>query len=96
MLLELTRSSDRHAVRFHPIADRWREAVSSYRRELAETAEERQEIESPYVIGIPLTEQQELFVGRTDVSRNWSNCCLTGVAPRCCFTASGAWARPRS
>jgi AAA+ ATPase superfamily predicted ATPase len=30
--------------------------------------EKRQEIDNPYVIGVPLTERQEIFVGRTDIS----------------------------
>ena len=36
-------------------------------RELAVAVELRQEIDSPYVIGVPLTHQQEIFVGRTDI-----------------------------
>jgi hypothetical protein len=35
---------------------------------LALEVERCQEIESPYIIGMPLTTQQEVFVGRTDVS----------------------------
>jgi hypothetical protein len=31
-------------------------------------AEMRQEIDSPYIIGVPLTERQELFVGRAEIS----------------------------
>jgi len=37
-------------------------------RELAGAVEARQEIDNPYIIGVPLTEMQEIFVGRTDVS----------------------------
>jgi GAF domain-containing protein len=37
-------------------------------RSLTETLEQRQEIDSPYIIGVPLTEQQEIFVGRADIS----------------------------
>ena len=68
LLRELTRSSERYAIRFRPIATGWRQILADEGRELAETVESRQEIESPYVIGIPLTEQQEIFVGRTDIS----------------------------
>ncbi len=68
LLRELTRSDERYAARFRPIAARWRETVGEHIRELAEAVEQRQEIDSPYIIGVPLTEQQEIFVGRTDIS----------------------------
>jgi hypothetical protein len=68
LLRELTRSTDVYAGRFHPIAAAWRQVVAGHEQRLAVEAEARQEIDSPYVIGIPLTEQQELFVGRTDIS----------------------------
>jgi hypothetical protein len=68
LLRELTRSSDRYTLRFRPIAEQWRQVVAGRIRSLAEAVEARQEIDSPYVIGVPLTEQQEIFVGRTDIS----------------------------
>jgi hypothetical protein len=68
LLRELTRSSERYALRFQPIAARWRRIVAQYGRELAREAESRQEIDNPYIIGVPLTDHQEVFVGRTDVS----------------------------
>jgi hypothetical protein len=67
-LRELIRSSERYAVRFRPIAARWRQIIGEHGRELTREAELRQEIDNPYVIGVPLTKQQEIFVGRTDVS----------------------------
>ncbi|MCB0164066.1 MAG: ATP-binding protein [Anaerolineae bacterium] len=68
LLRELTRSSEPYALRFRPIAARWRQTIADHVRRLTETVETRQEIDSPYVIGIPLTEQQEIFVGRTNIS----------------------------
>ena len=68
LLRELTRSSDKYAVRFRPIAQRWSNIVEQQLNELTKAAELRQEIDSPYIIGVPLTEQQEIFVGRTDIS----------------------------
>lgn len=65
---ELFRSDDKYAVRFYPIATRWCNIITNEVQELAKTAELRQEIDSPYIIGVPLTEQQEIFVGRTDIS----------------------------
>jgi len=68
LLRELIRSSEQYAARFRPIAARWREIIAKRIRELARTVEERQEIDSPYIIGVPLAEFQEIFVGRADVS----------------------------
>ncbi|OQW93662.1 MAG: hypothetical protein BWK79_09975, partial [Beggiatoa sp. IS2] len=65
---ELTRSSEPYNSRFQPIAAAWRRILSDYLRILNEAVENRQEIHSPYVIGIPLTEHQEIFVGRSDIS----------------------------
>jgi len=65
---ELTRSSERYAGRFQPIADQWRQIIAEQTSVLATAAETRQEIDNPYVIAVPLTIQQEIFVGRTDVS----------------------------
>ncbi len=68
LLRELTRSSELYAERFRPIAEKWRQMLADYGRTLSEAVESRQEISNPYVIGIPLTEHQEIFVGRSDVS----------------------------
>jgi hypothetical protein len=68
LLRELTRSSEPYAERFRPITTRWREIVGEHTRQLAATAETHQEIDNPYIIGVPLTEQQEIFTGRTDIS----------------------------
>ena len=68
LIRELTRSGDKYAVRFSPIANSWYEIVTDYVRELAEVVELRQEIDNPYIIGVPLTEQQEIFVKPVDLS----------------------------
>lgn len=68
LLRELTRSNEPYAARFRPIAASWRQLVAAQNQLLAEEAELRQEIDSPYIIGVPLTEQQEIFVGRTEIS----------------------------
>lgn len=68
LIRELTRSSEKYSVRFLPIARSWCEIVSHYVQELAETIELRQEIDNPYIIGVPLTEQQQIFTGRTDTA----------------------------
>jgi hypothetical protein len=68
LLRELTRSSEPYAARFRPITTRWRKIVTARTRELAAAVEVRQEIDSPYIIGVPLTERQAIFTGRTDIS----------------------------
>jgi hypothetical protein len=68
LLRELTRSSERYAVRFRPVADYWRRLVADQVHKLAAAVELRQEIDSPYIIGVPLTKQQEIFIGRSDIS----------------------------
>lgn len=68
LIRELTRSSDKYAVRFRPIAQRWSRIIALHIQDLTQAAEQRQEIDSPYIIGVPLTERQEIFVGRTDIS----------------------------
>jgi hypothetical protein len=65
---ELSRSSDPHAERFRPIAEHFRRLIDERSKALVQAAELAQEIDNPYVIGVPLTVQQEIFVGRTDVS----------------------------
>ena len=68
LLRELTRSNEPYAARFRPIAANWRHIVGEKGAWLAEEAELRQEIDSPYIIGVPLTEKQAIFIGRQDVS----------------------------
>jgi len=67
LIRELTRSGDKYAVRFRPIAYSWYEIVTNYVQEQAKAVELRQEIDNPYIIGVPLTEQQEIFTGRADI-----------------------------
>jgi len=68
LILELKRSKDSYTLRFRPIAKDWRGIIAEHIQELTATVKVRQEIDNPYVIGVPLTAQQELFVGRTDIS----------------------------
>jgi AAA+ ATPase superfamily predicted ATPase len=68
LVRELTRSSEPYAARFLPVILHWRTLIANYGRSLAAAVEARQEIDNPYIIGVPLTEQQEIFIGRTDIS----------------------------
>ena len=91
---ELTRSSERYAVRFQPIAGQWRQIIAAQIASLAAAAETRQEIDNPYVIGVPLTEQQEIFVGRTDISARIEQLLLDRRRPPSFSTGNDAPARP--
>ncbi|MEM7033748.1 MAG: AAA family ATPase [Chloroflexota bacterium] len=68
LLRELTRSSEPYAFRFRPIATHWRQVIADNIAAQTEAVERKQEIDNPYIIGVPLTEKQEIFVGRTDIS----------------------------
>ncbi len=64
---ELTVSSLPYTTRFYPIASHWRQIVAGRLQALTAAGEESQEIDNPYVVGVPLTAQQEIFVGRADI-----------------------------
>ena len=67
LLRELAVSSDPFASRFSPVAAQWHQIVTLHLQEIAAAVETGQEVENPYVVGVPLTEQQEIFVGRADI-----------------------------
>ncbi len=64
---ELRLSSEPYASRFIPLIRRWRQLVANHLAQLAQAVEQSGEIDNPYVVGVPLTEQQEIFVGRADI-----------------------------
>ncbi|MBD2611415.1 ATP-binding protein [Nostoc punctiforme FACHB-252] len=66
-LQDFTRNTDKYTARFRPIIKCWREIILNYIDELAKITELRQEIDSPYIIGVPLTEEQKIFTGRDDI-----------------------------
>lgn len=68
LIRELNRSTEPHAIRFARIISEWQEIITQRERTLAEETARRQEIESPYVIGLPLNELQSVFVGRAEVA----------------------------
>ncbi|MFN8489167.1 MAG: hypothetical protein U0350_16390 [Caldilineaceae bacterium] len=68
LLRELARSSDPYASRFRPIAIHWQQIVGGAIQRLEQQAEERQEIDNPYIVGVPLNRHQAIFVGRTEIS----------------------------
>ncbi|MGE5658366.1 MAG: ATP-binding protein, partial [Actinomycetota bacterium] len=53
-------------VHFAQFATNWHQIITNHIQKLVQEVEFRQEIDNPYIIGVPLTEQQEIFTGRTD------------------------------
>ena len=64
---ELRHSDNRYAPDFEPIAEEWRDIISTHIEQLAKETELRQEIHSPYIIGVPVTLEQQIFIGRDDI-----------------------------
>ncbi len=81
LLRELTRSDETYAQRFRPIPAKWQQIIADYVSTLTEAVETRQEICNPYIIGIPLTEHQEIFVGRSDISERIERLLLDSRCP---------------
>ncbi|MEQ8462466.1 AAA family ATPase [Coleofasciculus sp. E1-EBD-02] len=67
LVQELTKSSNQYAPRFRPIAIRWQQIVVEYVQILIAATELHQEIDDPYIFGVPLNEQVQLFMGRTSI-----------------------------
>ncbi|HET7475160.1 MAG TPA: AAA family ATPase [Dermatophilaceae bacterium] len=63
------------------VAGRWSEVVTRAVRRLEAEVERLQEIESPYVVGMPLREEQPVFVGRQDLSRRLERLLPLPVTP---------------
>ncbi|MDM8569865.1 AAA family ATPase, partial [Thiotrichales bacterium HSG1] len=81
LLRELIRSSEHYAIRFRPIAVSWRKTIYNYIHTLNAVVESQQEISNPYIIGIPLTEHQEIFVGRNNISEHIEKLLLDNRCP---------------
>lgn len=81
LLRDLARSAQPIGLRFVPIIEQWREIIGARRAELEEEARNQGEIESPYVVGVPLTVEQAIFVGRGDVSAQIERLLLGHPAP---------------
>lgn len=64
---ELVISAAPAAQRFTPIIHRWNHILSNYLESLSAAAQYPQEIPNPYICGMPLSERQSLFVGRSEI-----------------------------
>jgi len=81
LLRDLASSREHNAKHFLPVAEGWGQILSNHCDKLAKVSELYQEIDSPYIIGLPLTEQQEIFVGRSDTSQRIEQLILKRSCP---------------
>lgn len=68
LVRELFTNQGKYHTYFYLIAEKWKQIVSNYLQELAAVAATNSEIDNPYIINLPLTLEQEIFVGRVDVA----------------------------
>lgn len=67
-LRDLMQGSGPYVVRFQTIMNHWQQVVAEARNALAAEIERNQELENPYIFGVPLGQDEELFVGRSDLA----------------------------
>ena len=67
LVRELTLSDAPYTKRFYPVTLAWQQVIVNHLQDLAEAVEHSQELDNPYIVAVPLTWQQEVFVGRTDI-----------------------------
>jgi hypothetical protein len=80
-LLEFNRSIDKYTVRFRPILAHWQKIIADYIEVERQASELNQEIEDPYLIGVPLTTNQKLFKGRQDLGSRLEQLILDARRP---------------
>ncbi len=74
---ESTRGGE--GARFSAIAEAWHFILSNHLEKLKAASVERQEIENPYVVGVPLNRHQQVFVGRHDIAARIEQLILSGA-----------------
>ena len=67
LCIRLISSSNNYAQMFRRVGVQWREILSRYIEELDEETKIRGEIDNLYIVGLPITDQQGIFVGRADI-----------------------------
>ena len=70
LLRNLSLSQDSEILRLWRIAEKWRQSITKYNRQLKESIEKQKEIENPYITGRALTiETMAIFVGRKEITK---------------------------
>jgi len=70
LVYELELRQDTYHDSFYHITKNWLHLVNIYMDKLDKIVELGLEIDNPYIFGMPLASNQEIFVGRTDISRH--------------------------
>lgn len=68
LLQALLQSKEDYTDRLRMICSIWQEIIADQIRELSHDADKQSRISSPYIVGVPLTVQQEIFVGRVEIA----------------------------
>jgi hypothetical protein len=68
ILRDMLQGSGPYVVRFQSIMAQWQQLVVQALNQLAAEVERNQELENPYIFGVPLGQDEELFVGRSDLA----------------------------
>jgi MFS family permease len=66
-LVGFRRSSDKYTIKFRPILEQWQKIINDYIAAQRQATELNQEIESAYIVGIPLSTNAKIFAGRQDL-----------------------------
>ncbi|MCP4698833.1 MAG: ATP-binding protein [Gammaproteobacteria bacterium] len=66
-----------NSLRFHSIALKWRRVATEYAGDL----QKNREIPDPYVVGAPLDEHHDVFIGRGEISRRIEHLLLARRCP---------------
>lgn len=66
---DLLVSAEPTSRRFLTVANRWNSIITGYLQELEVAVDGENELENPYICGVPLNDQQKVFVGRVDLMR---------------------------
>jgi hypothetical protein len=59
-------SPNQYTARLRPVLVQWQQIIIGYVETQRRTTEESQSVESPYIIGVPLTIKEQIFTGRQD------------------------------
>ncbi len=81
LIMDLSQYPGHIAKRLLPLGLQWRDLLTAAYAELEDSVNLLREIHNPYVVGIPLTSQQDIFVGRHDIIADIEKCLLTTPAP---------------
>ncbi|MDM8547411.1 AAA family ATPase [Candidatus Venteria ishoeyi] len=81
LILEISQHPKRVAKPFQIILAQWHDKIFKENKEISIQSYQQQEIYNPYVVGVPLTTKQEIFIGRDDIMHRIEHVLLARQAP---------------